>query len=140
MMNSLECGEQKRLVAVVTPVVRLPPSVEEASAQISGQFDRDIIGPQSLPKEFSNFALCRFPAHCSTDRYAYNCLLLTEQFYWALANYEYILIYQLDCLVFESHAHAFDLPIFVNRFGVSSGPGQSGKTDQEKARGNESKI
>ena len=108
MMNRLECGERKHLVAVVIPVVRLPLSAEEEISmrhlrRYLGQFDRYIIGPQSLPKEFSDFALCRFPAHYFTDRYTYNRLLLTEQFYRAFANYEYILIYQLDCLVFASN-------------------------------------
>lgn len=96
-----------RLVAVVTPIVRLPLSAEEDISlrhlrKYLGGFDRYIIGLQGLPQEFSDFKLCRFPAHCFADRLAYNRLLMTEQFYHAFAKYEYILIYQLDCLVFSS--------------------------------------
>jgi hypothetical protein len=67
------------------------------------QFDRYIIGLQSLPEEFSDFKLRRFPAPHFADLYSYNRLLLTKEFYRAFADYEYILIYQLDCLVFASN-------------------------------------
>lgn len=43
-------------------------------------------------------------------------------------------IYGLSKLIADAacqeYSHAFDLPIVVNRFGVISGPGQFGKTDQ----------
>jgi hypothetical protein len=98
----------ERLVAIVTPVPSFPLSAE---AQISichlrkylGRFDRYIIGPKSLPKEFSDFVLQPFPIRYFTSRYGYNRLLLTKQFYRAFSDYEYILIYQLDCLVFTSN-------------------------------------
>ncbi len=98
----------KRPVAVVTPVVRLPLSEDETISmrhlrEHLGRFDRYIVGLQSLPKEFSDFRLLRFPARHFADRFGYNRLLLTEGFYRAFAEYEYILIYQLDCLVFASN-------------------------------------
>jgi hypothetical protein len=98
----------ERLVAIVTPVARLPLSAEEETSvrhlrEYLGKFDRYIIGPQNLPKEFSDFALRRFPVRHFTDRFGYNRLLMTEKFYRAFAAYEYILIYQLDCLVFSSN-------------------------------------
>jgi hypothetical protein len=97
----------ERLVAIVTPVPWFPLSAE---AEISmrhlreylGRFDRYIIGPKSLPKEYSDFVLRPFPIRYFTSRYGYNHLLMTEQFYRAFLDYEYILIYQLDCLVFAS--------------------------------------
>jgi len=94
--------------AVVTPVIRLPLSAEEEISlrhlrNYLGGFDRYIIGLQSLPEKFSDFALRRFPARCFADRYGYNRLLMTEEFYQAFAEYEYILIYQLDCLVFAGN-------------------------------------
>lgn len=98
----------KRLVAVVTPVVRFPLSPDEEISmrhlrQYLGAFDRYIIGPQTLPKEFSDFSLQRFPARYFTDVYAYNRLMLSENFYRAFAAYEYVLTYQLDCLVFAAN-------------------------------------
>lgn len=103
-----ERSRPKRLVAVVTPVVRLPLSGEEEISlrhlrEYLGGFDRYIIGLQRLPKTFFDFKLRRFPVHCFKDRYSYNRLLMTEAFYRAFAKYEYILIYQLDCLVFASN-------------------------------------
>jgi Protein of unknown function (DUF5672) len=97
-----------RIVAVVTPVAGFPLSAEEEISlrhlrQYLGAFDRYIIGPKSLPKEFSDFALKRFPARYFTNVYAYNRLMLSESFYQAFGGYEYILIYQLDCLVFSSN-------------------------------------
>jgi hypothetical protein len=94
----------RRLVAVVVPVGRLPLTADE---QISmrhlrkhlSAFDRYIIGPQSLPQQFSDFKLKRFPDRYFAGVYEYNRLLLTEKFYREFEAYEYILIYQLDCLV-----------------------------------------
>ena len=99
--------QPRRLVAVVTPIPSFPLSAEaEISisplAEISWAFDRYIIGPKSLPKEFSDFVLQPFPTRYFTSRYGYNRLLMTEQFYRAFSDYQYILIYQLDCLVFAS--------------------------------------
>jgi Protein of unknown function (DUF5672) len=98
----------ENLAAVVTPVVKLPLSAEEEISlrhlrKYLGGFDRYIIDLQSLPKEFSDFALRPFPIHYFKDRFGYNRLLLKEKFYRAFAEYEYILIYQLDCLVFASN-------------------------------------
>ena len=97
----------ERMVAVITPVIKFPLSVEEEISirhlrDYLGSFDRYVIGLQRLPRELSDFTLVRFPARYFTDRFGYNRLLLTERFYRAFAEYEYILIYQLDCLVFAS--------------------------------------
>jgi hypothetical protein len=44
----------------------------------------------------------RFPADFFTSTASYSRLLLSSDFYRAFARYEYILIYQLDCLAFTS--------------------------------------
>ncbi len=95
----------KRTVAVVTPIVKFPLSAEEEISlrhlrRHLGGFDRYIIGQESLPKKFSDFAVRKFPGRYFADRFGYNRLLLKAEFYRAFAEYEYILIYQLDCLVF----------------------------------------
>ncbi len=108
-MNSSLISERLRgKVAVVTPVVKLPLSAEEEISMRHlrkhlGSFDRYVIGLQELPKGLSDFTLLRFPARYFIDRFGYNRLLLTEEFYRAFSEYEYILIYQLDCLVFASN-------------------------------------
>jgi hypothetical protein len=94
-----------RQVAVVTPVTRFPLSTDEEISlrhlrEHLGRFDRYIIGQQILPKELSDFRLQKFSSRYFSSVYAYNRLLMMEEFYRAFAKYEYILIYQLDCLVF----------------------------------------
>ncbi len=108
MKNILEGASNKDLVAVVTPIVRFPLSAEEDISmrhlrEHLGRFDRYVIGPKSLPKELSDFTLQKFPGRYFADRFGYNRLLLREEFYRAFSDYEYILIYQLDCLVFSSN-------------------------------------
>jgi Protein of unknown function (DUF5672) len=103
-----EGTRDKCLVAIVTPVVGFPLSGEEEISmrhlrEYLGGFDRYIIGQQTLPKEFSDFALRPFPIRYFRSRFGYNHLLMTEPFYRAFSDYEYILIYQLDCLVFASN-------------------------------------
>lgn len=103
-----ETMQPKRVVAVVMPVARLPLSVDEEISlrhlrKYLGAFDRYVIGLRRLPKELSDFRLRRFPARYFSGRYEYNRLLLTERFYRAFAGYKYILIYQLDCLVFAGN-------------------------------------
>ena len=81
---SAKSHRPERLVAVVTPIASFPLSAE---AEISighlrkylGRFDRYIIGPKSLPKEFSDFVLQPFPIRYFTSRYGYNQLLMTER-------------------------------------------------------------
>lgn len=98
----------RRLAAVVTPVVRFPVTPDEEISlrhlrERLGDFDRYIIGPQRLPAELKDFKLRKFPARHFRDVYGYNRLLMTAEFYRAFADYQYILIYQLDCLVFASN-------------------------------------
>jgi Protein of unknown function (DUF5672) len=106
--NNNENGSPSRQVAVVVPVVRLPLSVDEEISlrhlrEHLRRFDRYIIGLQSLTKEFCDFRTRPFPNRYFSDRFGYNRLLLTEEFYRAFEEYEYILIYQLDCLVFADN-------------------------------------
>jgi hypothetical protein len=101
-------SQPRRLVAVVTPVPRFPLTADEVISvrhlrKYLGAFDRYIVASQSLPEDFSDFALKQFPASYFSNHLSYNRLLLTKEFYRAFAAYEYILIYQLDCLVFADN-------------------------------------
>jgi len=98
----------RRLVAVVTPVPRFPVTSDEEISirhlrKYLGRFDRYMIGPRRLPEGFSDFTLRQFPARYFSNHLSYNRLLLTEKFYRTFEAYEYILIYQLDCLVFAGN-------------------------------------
>ena len=103
----------RRQVAIVTPLYRFPLTADEEISmrhlrEYLGHFDRFIIGPSdllrssSVAKEYSDFALRAFPARYFKGTQSYSRLLVAEEFYQAFADYEFILIYQLDCLVFSS--------------------------------------
>ena len=106
--------QAKRQVAVVTPLYRLPLTADEEISmrhlrEYLGRFDRFLIGPSDLlrservAKEFPDFALREFPERYFKGLQSYSQLLVKEEFYRAFADYEYILVYQLDCLVFSSN-------------------------------------
>jgi hypothetical protein len=100
-------GQDPRLVAIVTPLYRFPLTPDEEISirhlrKYLGRFDRFIMGPKTLPPEFADFRLQRFPQRFFESLQSYSKLLVTREFYQAFAGYEYILIYQPDCLVFSS--------------------------------------
>ena len=108
-------AKHNQRVAIVVPQHRFPLSADEEVSLRHlrthlGNFDRFLIGPTELPSGFSDFRLCRFPSHFFQSEHSYNKLLLTRDFYRAFQAYEYILIYQLDCLVFSE-----DLEQWCNR-------------------------
>jgi hypothetical protein len=97
----------KRLVAIVTPLYRFPLTPDEEISirhlrQHLGRFDRYVIGPKKLPSDFADFQLKRFPRRFFESIHSYSKLLVAKEFYRAFVDYEYILIYQTDCLVFSS--------------------------------------
>jgi hypothetical protein len=66
-----------------------------------GGYDTRYIGPQSLTIENPEFPIQRFDDEYFSGIPGYNRLMLSKQFYEAFTDWEYILIYQLDCLVFS---------------------------------------
>jgi len=104
--NREETKRQKSLVAIVTPLHRFPLTPDEEISirhlrQYLGRFDRYVIGPHPPPAEFADFKFKQFPQRYFESLNSYSKLLVTTDFYRAFANYEYILIYQPDCLVFS---------------------------------------
>ncbi len=57
--------------------------------------------PEGLDLEFEGFGSERFPRQYFASTVAYNRLCLAREFYERFRGYEYMLIYQLDCLVFS---------------------------------------
>jgi hypothetical protein len=51
--------------------------------------------------DWPGFKIVHFDSSCFSGITAYNRLLLSKHFYETFKDYEYILIYQLDCLVFS---------------------------------------
>ena len=103
---------RNNLVAVITPLYRLPltnderVSIRHLRHHLDG-FDRFLIGPEDVLRQasqvgFADFHMRPFPKRYFRTIQTYSHLLLSKRFYEAFAAYEYILIYQLDCLVFSS--------------------------------------
>lgn len=94
-------------VAVVIPHVRFPLSEDEKVSlrhlrTYLGQYDCFLIGPRALPSEVEDLKLLDFPSHFFSSIHSYCELLTSQLFYKAFIRYQYILIYQLDSLVFSS--------------------------------------
>lgn len=100
----MTCSRAKRLVAVVTPIYKAELTADEEISlrhlrRFLGNYDRIIVAPAGLTVEFPDCEVKRFPRQYFSSIAGYNRLLLSKRFYSAFQDYEFILIYQLDCLV-----------------------------------------
>lgn len=95
--------------AIVTPVYKSSLSPDEEISwncleQVLGHHKRFVLLPKGLAWERSGDRL-ELDAEHFASREAYSRLLLSESFYELFQHYEYLLIYQLDCLVFRDELH-----------------------------------
>lgn len=98
--------ENRNTVAVVVPAYRNRFDPDEKISQrhllnFLGKFDKYLVVPESLEIEVEGFAVKRFPDEFFRNTVTYSALLLSPEFYQAFNNYSFILIYQLDALVFS---------------------------------------
>jgi len=102
-----------KTVAIVTPAFYKPNfSPEELislkhSKKFMGGHDKYFLVPDNISIETKKYIkmgyhFVKVPSKYFTDRITYNELLLSESFYQIFSKYKYILIYQLDALVFSS--------------------------------------
>jgi hypothetical protein len=68
-----------------------------------GRYDKFLVVPQSLAIERPGFHIQRFADSYFGSALANNRLMLSSSFYQTFRNYDYILIYHLDALVFSDH-------------------------------------
>ena len=93
-------------VAVVVPVYRNKISADEKIAlnhavnYLDG-YPRFLLLPEELHFALKGFTTVLFDSRFFHDVVSYSQLLLSKAFYETFKNYEYILIYQLDCLLFS---------------------------------------
>src|SRR2546423_218709 len=93
-------------VAVVVPMYEPELAPDEAISLrhldrfLSG-YERILAVPETFEVRLNGFQVCRFPDRFFTSINAYSALLLSRPFYEAFADYDYILIYQTDALVFS---------------------------------------
>lgn len=93
-------------VAILTPLYQKILTYEEEISlgqlqHFLGGYDRYFVVPEGLQLNFPGFEKCDFDPHFFTGTDAYSQLLLSPQFYARFSEYDYVLIYQLDCLVFS---------------------------------------
>jgi hypothetical protein len=66
-----------------------------------GRYDKYVLMPASHQAIYPGLIPKRFPDKCFRSARAHESLLLSEQFYRAFLDYEFILTYNLDALVFS---------------------------------------
>lgn len=98
--------------AIVVPVVSERLSEQEAVSlgclkQKGKNYQKVIICPMSLNFDFdtSGFRIKRLDDKYFESIGSYNNLMLTSDFYCLFEDYSFILIYQLDCLMFKEELH-----------------------------------
>ena len=105
-------SEGKKLVAVVTTLHQFPTTADEEISlrhlrRHLERFDRHIVAPRGLALDFPDFKIHRVDDAFFGTIPRYNRLMLSREFYGRFADYEYILIYHLDSLVFSGNLEAW---------------------------------
>jgi Protein of unknown function (DUF5672) len=105
-------GDHDAGVAIVVPVYRSQLDEDELISlrhleRHLSRYDRYLIEPRSLGVGLDGFRIERFPDSCFASRKAYSSLCLSKRLYRRFLEYEYILLYQLDCLVFADELGAW---------------------------------
>jgi len=98
-------------VAIAVPAYRPFTPEEEISLRhletVMPSRPRFLFVPQSLDPARPGYGLIRFPDECFTSIGAYSLLLLNPDFYRQFLDFEFLLIYQPDCLVFSDRLSQF---------------------------------
>ena len=95
-------------VAVVVPLSARPELLPEEQLSLDHlchflpEYDKYFVAPPGVSIHRTGFRNARFPAKFFGSAAAHNRLLMWPNFYHAFENYEYILMYHLDSLVFSS--------------------------------------
>jgi len=93
-------------VAIVVPMYK---PLLDADEKISyrhlihflGGFDKYLVSPESLVVTLKGFGVKRFRDEFFHSTATYSALLISPEFYRAFSSYKYMLVYQLDSLVFS---------------------------------------
>lgn len=93
-------------VAIIVPIYQESLSETEKISMkhlfyFLGNYDKFIIAPEKLKVKYDGFKIFKFKNKHFKNVRAYSKLLLTKRFYKKFSDYDYILIYQLDALVFS---------------------------------------
>jgi len=93
-------------VAIVVPTYKAKLSPEEEISlqhllHFLGRYDKYLVIPKNFQISYPGFTIKRFDDRFFKSAETYSALLMQEDFYQAFREYEYILIYQLDALIFS---------------------------------------
>ena len=96
----------KKQVAIVVPIYKKNLTAGEKISMkhlihFLGHYDKYFIAPPGLEFDAPGFKMIRFHEKNFKSVRAYSKLLKTKEFYKAFKNYRFILIYQLDALIFS---------------------------------------
>jgi len=101
-------SDPQSLVAVAVPLSNRMIFTEEEEISLLhlnhhlGQFDRFFVIPEHQDIDVSGFKTKRFSADYFGSVDAHRRLLFSASFYDAFADYQFVLIYHLDALVFTN--------------------------------------
>ncbi len=93
-------------VAIFVPVYKPVLSSDEAISlrhlkHYLSKYDKFVIMPEDLEFSDQDFELIKFPSEFFKSVAAFSRFSLSERLYSTFSEYEYVLSYQLDCLVFS---------------------------------------
>ena len=100
-------SNNRKTVAVVVPMSNRPQLTPEEEISFRhlnhylGRYDKYLVVPKSLRLNFPGFALKPFDEKYFGSVQAHRRLLFSPRFYKAFSDYDYILIYHPDALVFS---------------------------------------
>lgn len=133
--------KQLKKVAIVIPYYKADISSEEEISimhlnKFLGQFDKFLVLPESLTKvsfKIHKSRIVHFPDEYFGSIKKYCEMLNMKKFYENFLNYEYILIHQLDALVFSDQLIAWcnkgydyvGSPLFNSKIGLLTRPKNS---------------
>ncbi|MDZ7831109.1 MAG: DUF5672 family protein [Desulfobacterales bacterium] len=108
----LNHNNMKSKIAIVVPNYKPDLTAEEKISlrhlsHYLNDFPQFAIQPVGLGKCLEGVELREFPAHYFKNIKNYSKLLLSPEFYETFVEYDYVLIYQLDCLVFSDNLRSW---------------------------------
>ena len=103
----------KKRVAIVIPLSTRPGFSDSEKLSLKhlehflGVYDKYFLAPEQLAVDYDNIPVERFQDKYFGSLDAHTRLSLSKEFYRRFSNYEYMLMYHLDCLVFDSNLDAW---------------------------------
>jgi len=99
-------NNKQNIVAIVVPFYKTQLTQAEKISlkhvrHYLGAYHKYAVMPKRLQISLPDFEIARFPDSYFTSVLSYNKLVLAEHFYKTFLKYKYILLYQLDALVFS---------------------------------------